>query len=54
MFESIKKQILTVEGIINMSNQDLYYAWKWYEEGCFELTSECESELANQMCLRGL
>jgi len=50
MFEWIVENTRTVEGIINLSKQDLYYAWKYLEEDRIEMSSEVVSELATQMC----
>jgi len=51
MFEMLKEQVQTLEGISYMSNQDMYYAYKWIEEGRIELPDECFTALINQMCI---
>jgi len=54
MFEMIKKQVQTLEGISYMSKQDMYYAYKWIEEGAIELPDECFTALIDQMCISGM
>ncbi len=54
IFSEIKEQVKTTEGIQNMSKEEMYYAWKWFEEGNLILSSEAEGELASQMCLVGM
>lgn len=54
MFNEIKEKIQTIEGIKNMSKEELYYAWKWLEEGRFSdmsLSEECFSELSMWCCM---
>lgn len=54
MFEIIKEEIKTIEGVRNMFTDHLYYAYKWVEEGTLEVSDKVFTELVNQMCLRGL
>lgn len=54
MFEWIKENTRTKEGIDNLSKQDIYYAWKWYEEGSLKINDEVIDKLADQMCLLGM
>ena len=37
-----------------MTKEELYYTWKWFEEGSIILLPEMESIVVNEMCLRGM
>jgi len=54
MYSEIKDEVKTVEGVMNMSSQNVWYAYKWVGEGGLTVTDEVEAELINQMNLRGL
>jgi hypothetical protein len=54
MFDWIVENTRTVEGIVNLSKENMYYAWKYLEEDKIEMSSEVISELAFQMCLCGM
>lgn len=54
MYDTIKEKIQTVEGVRSMWKDELYYAWKWYEEGKFDdinIPDECITELAMWCCM---
>jgi len=54
MYSIIKEEVKTVEGVRNMSSQDVWYAYKWVGEGSLTVSDEVEDELIHQMNLRGL
>jgi len=53
MYSYIKEEVKTVEGVQNLSSQDLYYAWKWMEEGSLNVSDEVCSAMCDEMCIRG-
>lgn len=54
MYSIIEEKVKTVEDVRNMSSRDLYYAYKWMEDGSLEVSDEVAGELVTQMCLRGI
>jgi len=54
MYSIIKEAIKTVAGTRYLSEQELYYAYKWIEDGSLEVSEEVENYIYNEMCLRGL
>jgi|GEM_PF-3420690 len=55
MFDKIKRKMQILEEIKTMSIEELFYAWKWLEEGKFNditISDECFSELTLQCCFR--
>jgi len=49
MYDIIKKKIKTVDGIKSMSREQLFYAWKYLEEGILlDISQKCFDELVWQ------
>jgi hypothetical protein len=54
MFEDVKKAIQSMEGFQSLTKEQIYYANKWLEEGCFDsidIPDNVYSELSTFMCL---
>lgn len=54
IYSIIKEKIKTVEDVKMMTSQELYYAYKWVEDGSLQVTNDVVKELVTQMCLRGI
>jgi len=54
MYSIIKEAIKTVAGTRYLSEQELYYAYKWIEDGSLEVLVNTFHYIYNEMCLRGL
>lgn len=48
MFELIKEQCQTKEGIESLTKEQLYYAWEYVEKGLISLSSELYIILAQE------
>jgi len=55
MYSFIKKRVETIENIRTLTQEELYYAYKWaVEEGWLKVSEEVYNELINQVALRGI